>query len=96
MFLIVVPLASLLIAIVVTSGASFAMKFYRGRFEQSERRAAIVIGASSALLLPTMYCAENLLPGKLGEVTATGLMITICVVAVGVVWRTLATRGRNV
>ena len=92
MFPVVVLLATLLIAIVVTSGASFAMRYYRGRFERSEKRAAIVIGVSFALLLPAMYCAENLLPGKLGEVIATGLVIIICVVAVGIVWRTLAAR----
>lgn len=96
MFVIVVLLVSLLVAVVVTSGASFAMRYYRGRFEQSEKKAAIVIGVSFALLLPVMYCAENLLPGKPGELAATCSMITICVVALGTVWRILAARGRNV
>jgi hypothetical protein len=93
MFLVVVLLVSLLIAVVVTSGASFAMKYYRRRFESRERRAAVVIGVAFALLLPVMYCSENLLPGRVGEMIATGLMITICVVGVGIVWRILAARN---
>jgi hypothetical protein len=94
MFLIMVLLTSLIVAVAMTSGASFAMRYYGRRFEREERRAATVIGASFGLLLPAMYCAENLLPGKPGELVATGLMIAICLIAAGIVWRTLA-RGRN-
>jgi hypothetical protein len=75
MFIVVVLVVSLIIALVVTSGASFAMRYYRRRFESKERRSAIVIGVAFALLLPVMYCSENLLQGRAGEITATALMI---------------------
>ena len=93
MFIVVVLVVSLLIALVVTSGASFAMRYYRGRFESRERGAAIVIGVAFALVLPVMYCSENLLPGRTGEITATSLMITICLVGVGIVWWILTARN---
>jgi hypothetical protein len=93
MFIVVVLVVSLIIALVVTSGASFAMRYYRRRFESKERRSAIVIGVAFALLLPVMYCSENLLQGRAGEITATALMITICLVGVGIVWWILAARN---
>jgi len=89
MFLIVVLLIALLVLIVVTSGASFAIRYYRHRFEQDERKAAIIIGATFALQFPAM-CVENVLPGRTGEVLATGLMVGICVVGGFAVWRILA------
>jgi hypothetical protein len=96
MFLIVVFLASLLTFVIVTAGASWAMWYYRRRFEQSEKKAAIVIGASLALLLPSMYVAENLLPGRPGEIAATGTMVAICVIAIRIVWQILTLPRRNV
>jgi len=96
MFVMVVLFVSVIVGVVVTLGASFAVWYYTRRFGQNERRAAIVIGVSFALLFPAMYCAENLLPGRPGEIVATVLMITICVVGVWVVRRILAARGRNV
>jgi len=83
MFIIVVVVVSCCIGIVMVSGASFAMRYYRGRFGQGEKRSAMVIGVASALLFPTMYCAQFLLPGKLGEIVSTALIIAICATLCG-------------
>ena len=92
MFLIAILLIAFVILIVVTSGASFAMRYYRGRFEQNEKTAAIIIGATFSLLFPTMYGAENAFPGRTGELVATGLMAAICIAGGVVAWRILARR----
>jgi hypothetical protein len=86
----VVFLLSLFVFAVVTLGAGYALWYYRGRFRREERRAAVVIGVSLAMFLPAMYFAENILPGRPGELVATSVLIAICVVAVGTVWRILA------
>jgi len=95
MFVMVVLLVSVLVGVGVTLGASFTVWYYTRRFGRNERRAAIVIGVSFALLFPAMYFAENLLQGRRGEVVATVSMITICVVGAWVVRRILAARGRS-
>jgi hypothetical protein len=90
MVIILVLLESLLVGIGLTLGSGFAIRYYRGRFQSKERKAAIIIGVAFAVLLPTMFCSESLLPGRLGELTATSLIIAICVACAAIVWRILA------
>jgi hypothetical protein len=56
--------------------ARWLLRFFLGRYEQKERRAARLFGAFGALSIPLIYCTGLLgdaIPGRFGRTTAAGL-----------------------
>ena len=89
---VTVLLFSMLAIVVVTPCACFTLWYYRRRLEQREMKAAFAIGAAFGLLMPAL-CFERLLPGRPGELVATGALVFIFVACVVVVRRILAVCG---
>lgn len=63
--------------------ARWLLRFHLGRYEGSERRAALSFGAFGALSIPLLYCAGLIrasIPGKFGEFVGAG---SFAIIAMG-------------
>jgi hypothetical protein len=70
--------------------ARYLLKYWAGRYEERERKAARVFGVFGGLLIPVIYCSgltEDAFPGKIGKVAVAGLWFTLAAVVAGIVGR---------
>jgi hypothetical protein len=60
--------------------ARWLIRYFSGRFEQKERRAARLFGIFGVLLIPLIYCSgliEHEFPGRFGKPIAIGLCAVV-------------------
>jgi len=58
--------------------ARWLIRYFLGRYELRERRAARLFGVFGGLLIPMIYCfglIEDALPGRLGKTAAIGFFM---------------------
>ena len=73
------------IGILYYFAARWSLRFFLGRYEQKERRAARLFGAFGALSIPLIYCSGlvgDAVSGRFGQTIAGGLF---AVAALGLV-----------
>jgi branched-subunit amino acid permease len=78
--------------------ARWMSRFLLGRFEERERRAAWLVGAYGALIVPLIYIcgvAGDTLSGRIGKFVGPVLFALISLVFVGPMFRVLFERARD-
>jgi O-antigen/teichoic acid export membrane protein len=77
------PLAvSFVAAIVLFAGVSFVLNYYRGRYENVEMNAALVISGGTFLFLATMFYGPNIFATAGELVLGTALTVIVLLVIV--------------
>jgi hypothetical protein len=72
--------------------ARWLLRFFLGRYELKERRAACLFGAFGALSIPMIYCCGlvgDAVPGRFGQAVADGLFAVVALGLIGPLLMTL-------
>ncbi len=80
------------IGLLFYSEARWLLRFFLGRYERKERRAARLFGAFGALSIPLIYCSGlvgSAISGKLGETVAGVLFSVAALGLIGPLLKTL-------
>jgi Na+-driven multidrug efflux pump len=80
------------IGILYYFAARWSLRFFLGRYEQKERRAARLFGAFGALSIPLIYCSGlvgDAVSGRFGQTIAGGLFAVAALGLVGPLLKTL-------
>ena len=80
------------IGILFYFAARWLLRFFLGRYEQKERRAALIFGAFGALSIPLIFCAGlvgDAIPGSLGRTVAGALFAVVALGLISPLMKTL-------
>jgi hypothetical protein len=80
------------IGILFYFAARWLLRFFLGRYEQKERRAARLFGAFGTLSIPLIYCSGlvgDAISGRFGQAVAGGLFAVVALGLIGPLLMTL-------